>query len=139
MAIIDINYLAVLVTAVISMVIGGLWYSPLLFGKLWMNLSNINQRDISKAKQKGMAMSYLAAFIGALVTSYVLAHFIDYTEATTITAGMTAGFWIWLGFIATTTLGVVLWEGKPIKLYLLNNAYSIINLLIMGAILAVWP
>ncbi len=134
----SINYLAVLVAAVVAMVIGGLWYSPLLFRNLWMRLAGKTTKDLEKAKQKGMGKLYLLAFIAALVTSYVLAHFVDYLEATTISSGMTAGFWLWLGFIATTTLNSVLWEGKSFKLYILNNAHLLLNLLVMGAILAVW-
>ena len=53
--------------------------------------------------------------------------------------GMQAGFWVWLGFIATTMIGIVLWEIKPVKLYLLIVAYYLISLLVMGSILALWP
>ena len=70
--------------------------------------------------------------------AYVLAHFIDYVEATTVVAGMTAGFWLWMGFIATVKLGGVLWEGKPWTLYGLDVAYYLVSLLVMSSILAVW-
>jgi hypothetical protein len=53
----EINYLAVLVAALVSMVIGGLWYSPLLFGNIWMKLSGITQKDVEKAKKQGMMKS----------------------------------------------------------------------------------
>lgn len=42
-------------------------------------------------------------------------------------------------FIAPVTLGVVLWEGKPWKLWVLNNGYQLLSLLVMGVILAIWP
>lgn len=51
---------------------------------------------------------------------------------------MQAGFWAWLGFVATIMLGMTLWEGKPFRLYLLNAGYQLLNLLVMGAILAAW-
>lgn len=50
-----------------------------------------------------------------------------------------AGFWNWLGFIAPVTLGVVLWEGKPWKLWVLHNAYYLLALLVMGVILGLSP
>ena len=134
----DVNLLAVLVAAVASFVLGFLWYSPFLFGNMWMELSGISKAKAGKAKSKGMGMQMVAAFAGALVMSYVLAHFVSYTQSTTIMDGAVAGFWLWLGFIATVTLGMVLWEGKPVKLYLLNNAHQLLSLMIMGAILAVW-
>jgi hypothetical protein len=53
-------------------------------------------------------------------------------------AGLMCGFWNWLGFIAPVTLGTVLWEGKPWKLWALTNGYYLFSLLIMGVILAFW-
>ena len=107
-----INSLAVLVAAIVSMAIGALWYSPLLFAKQWMRLSGMTDTKIKQAKAKGMAGSYLLAFAGCLVTAYVLAHVVDYTDATSFALGIQTGFWIWLGFSATTTLRTVLEEGK---------------------------
>ncbi len=134
----DINYLAVFVAAVISMAIGAAWYSPALFGVEWMTLSGIKEKDIEKAKEKGMGKSYLAGFIGALVMSVVLAHFIDFTRATTFREGLSAGFWIWLGFVAPVILGTVLWEAKPTRLYIINISYWLLSLSLMGGILAIW-
>ena len=133
----EVNYLAVLVSAIISMIIGFLWYGP-LFGKQWMALMGFKVKDMEKAKEKGMMTSYLAAFIGALLMAFVLAHVIVAFEATTILEGIQGGFWVWLGFIVTTMLGSVLWEGKSIKLFWLNSIHSLVVLAITGAILAVW-
>ncbi|MBI2130778.1 DUF1761 domain-containing protein [Candidatus Woesearchaeota archaeon] len=135
---VEINYLAVLVAAIVNMVIGALWYSPVLFGNLWAKLSGMDKKSTGKPKQKGMAKLYLAAFVSTLVMSFVLAHFIAYTESTTVSDGMQAGFWLWLGFIATVSIGGVLWENKPMKLWFLNNAYNLFSLLVTGSILAVW-
>lgn len=133
-----INYVAVLVAAIVSMVLGALWYSPLLFAKPWMRLSQMTEQKIKQAK-KGMTLAYVLAFLGCFVTAFVLAHFVDYTQATTFAMGMQTGFWIWLGFLATTTLSMVLWEGKSWALWVLNNGHLLVNLLVMGGILAVWP
>lgn len=132
-----INYLAVLVAAIVSMGIGFLWYGP-LFGKLWMQMAGLDDKKLQKAKQKGMAKTIAVASISTLVMSYILAHFVDYVEAKTIADGAVLGFWLWLGFFATTQLGIVLWEGKPIKLYLINTFHYLVALIVMAAILAVW-
>ena len=137
-SVVNVNYLAVFIAALFAMVLGGVWYSPLLFGKYWMKLTKMDAKKIEEAKKKGMAASYLLQFVAALVTAYVLAHFVAYTESTTVLAGMQTGFWIWLGFFATTSISSILWEGKPKELYLLNNAHHLILLMAMGAILAVW-
>ena len=133
----DINLFAVLVAAIISMVLGGLWYGP-LFGKAWMKLIGMSDDDLKKAKEKGMGKSYLLMFIGSLVMAFVLAHIIQAFGAETWQMGLAAGFWSWLGFIATRSLSSVLWENKSWNLYWLNNGYDLLNLLLMGLILTLW-
>ena len=123
------------------MVLGALWYGP-LFGKLWMTLSGMTEEKIAAAKAKGMGKTYALAFLGCLLMAYVLAHSLifasAYFKASGLSSGLTAGFWNWLGFIVPVTLGSVLWEDKPWKLWCLNNAYWLLSLLIMGAILSLW-
>ena len=94
--------------------------------------------DLEKAKSKGMAKSYITAFIGLLLMNFVLAHFVDYTESTTAILGAQTGFWIWLGFIIPVLLGSILWEGKPFELYLINMLYWLIGLVVGGGIFGVW-
>ena len=132
-----VNYLAILVASIVSMVLGFLWYGP-LFGKLWMRWMHFNKKKIDAAQQQGMWKSYLSAFVGTLVTSLVMAGSLAYIGTRSVVDGITVAFWLWLGFVATTTLGSVLWEGKPIKVYLLNNAYNLLNLAVMATILVLW-
>lgn len=139
---VDINYLAVLVAAIASMAIGSFWYSTKGFGKQWMALSGMTAGKIDAAKAQGMGKMYAIAFVGSLLMSYVLAHALVFASAymnvSGGSAGLAVGFWNWLGFIAPVTLGSVLWEGKPWKLWMLNNAYYLVTLLMMGVLLAVW-
>jgi hypothetical protein len=135
---VSINMVAVLGSAVGGMIVGMIWYSPNVFGKQWMKLSGMSAADMDRAKQKGMWKLYLSAFVALTVMSYVLAHFVDYVGAVTFGEGMQVGFWSWLGFVATILLGSVLWEGKPIKLYLLNAIHWLVVLMLMGGILTVW-
>lgn len=137
---VPINYLAVVVAAAVSIVLGFLWYGP-LFGKKWMALAGITPPQTGEEK-KGMTRSYLLMTLGSLVMSYVLAHAVvfgnGYLMTSGASAGASAGFWNWLGFIAPVTLSVVLWEGKSWKLWFLNNGYYLISLVLMGVILSVW-
>ena len=130
-----VNLVAVLVAAIASMVIGFLWYGP-LFGKQWMAMMKIKKSDIAKMK-KMAGKNYAWTFIISLVTAYVLAVFIDLAGASTVAAGATIAFWAWLGFVATVTAGSVLWDGKSTNLYFLNNAFQLIAMVVMGAII-VW-
>lgn len=135
---VDINYWAVLVSAIVSMVIGMIWYSPALFGNAWMRSGGMTKNMMDETKKNGMAWRYIIAFIGSLLIAYVLAHFVDYTQSVSFTEGMLTGLWTWLGFIIPTLLGSVLWEGKTWTYYLINVLYQLISLLVIGGILAAW-
>ena len=131
-------YIKILVSAIASFLFGWLWYGP-LFGKKWMKLmsSGFNKKSISSVKIKPTTAMVLG-FLSTVLTAYILSLFINSLRAVTITEGLWIGFWLWLGFIATTTLGTVLWENKPVKLYFLNNIYYLLSLEIMAVILSIW-
>ena len=95
-----------------------------------------------KEMQKKARPAYAANFVGALIMAFVLSHALvfasSYLHESGISAGLQTGFWNWLGFIAPVTLGSVLWDGKPMKLWMINAGYYLVGLLIMGVILALW-
>jgi len=134
---VDVNYFAVFVSAIVGMGIGALWYSPALFGDAWMKLSGKSKADMKKAK-KVMVRSYLSGFAGMLVTSFVLAGFLNSLGASRAVEGAFVAFWLWLGLVATVMLGTILWENKPVKLYLINAVHYLVVLVVIGSILAVW-
>ena len=134
---VNVNYWVVLLAGVVSMALGALWYSPVLFGKEWMKHSKISKKDIEKAKKKGMGKAYFVNLLSVLVMVYVLAHVVSYVGATSVLGGAVVGAWMWLGFVATVGLNVVLWEGKSLNLYFLNMGYQLVSLIIAGALLAV--
>ena len=138
---VPVSYWAVLIAAAASMVLGFLWYGP-IFGKQWLRLTGMTEAQVNEAKGKDMTLSYVLMAVGSLLMAYVLSHALvfatSYFLTSGISAGLTVGFWNWLGFIAPVTLGAVLWEGKSWHLWLLNNGYYLLTLLVMGAILAGW-
>jgi len=139
MPIITINYLAVLIGAIIQQSLGAFWYSPSGFGKQWMSIMGIDDTKAKAMKEKGgMGKNYAIAFAGALVMMCALSWFIDAAQATTFTQGALTGFWLWLGFLATTMTASVLWESKPWKFYYINSGYYLVSLLINGGIMATW-
>ncbi len=137
----NINFLAILVLAAFSMVLGSLWYGP-LFGKQWIKLMKFSKAEIEEGKKKGMAgmwKNYLFTFIGSFVMVYVLSMFVKFVGASTLIDGAIVGFWVWIGFYVTKSMGSVFWEGKPFNLFLLNNFHDMVFIVISGAVLAVWP
>lgn len=131
---VPINYGAVVAAALAGYLIGGLWYGP-LFGEAWRKLSGI-------AEAKPTPFVIVTGVAGSLVMSFVLSHGLVYANAYLGTSGAPSGllwgFVAWLGYVSTVTVGSVLYENKPWKLWLLNNGYWLTTLLVMGVILAVW-
>ena len=138
---VPINYLAVLASAIVMMVLGYLWYGP-IFGKMWTELAGLTPEKMAAAKAKGMTMSYVIQAIGALLTSFVLAHAIvfagAYMQISGIAAGLEGAFWNWLGFVAPATVGMVLWEGKPWKYWFIVAGYYLVSMLVIGVLLGLW-
>jgi hypothetical protein len=136
-----INFVAVFVAAIATMVLGFLWYSPILFATPWMRLMGYDPNDKAKLAemQKGAGKIYGISFIASLVSAIVLAKIIDIASVNTILYGMKIGFAVWLGFVATVQLTGVLFSKQPIKLFLINTGYQLVCYLAMGAILAKWP
>ena len=140
---VPINYWAVIVSAVVSMAVGFLWYGP-LFGKKWSELMGWGPMTPEKMAemQKKARPAYAITFVGALLMAYALAHTIvfagAYLNVTGVSAGLQAAIWSWLGFVAPVTIGTVLWDGKPWMLWTLNAGYYLVNLVVMGIILSLW-
>ena len=128
-----INYLAVLVSAVVYFIIGAVWYSA-LFGKIWMKHIAIPEEEL----RKGAAAAYIVSFISMLVMTFVMAHVIDYAKSTTVWGGILSGFFCWLGFVITTSTTIKMFEHKKIQLHLIDNGYHLVGLLAAGIILSVW-
>ena len=130
-----INWWAILVAVAVKQGLGAFWYSPLVFGRTWCELSGVGEKEM----KEGLAKALIPDVIAAFVMAFVLVHAVHYAGATSLGQGAAVGFFNWLGFVAVATLGSVTFEKRPLKLYLINNSYWLIALLIMGAVLAVWP
>jgi len=133
-----IDIKAVVFTAIISFILGALWYGP-LFGKMWAKLSKLPALEIAKARKKGMLKQLIINFLGTFIMVYVFAGLVSLTGIVTPIQGAIFGFWLWLGFFACTTLlNSVLWEHKPWELYVLNALYWLVNLMLVGFLIVAW-
>lgn len=133
----DISIVAVLIAAAASMILGMIWYSPMGFGNLWMDLSGMRPKN--KKEEAQMKEDAKPAMIGSLVASlimaYVLAHFMSYLNVNTMMEAFQLAFWVWFGFVATVTLSDHLYTKNPIQLFFLNTSYRLASFLAMGAVL----
>ena len=129
--------LSTLIATLASFILGWLWYGS-LFGKTWMAHMNIKQADIKKSKQKSMTKSALLNFIGTLIAACVLTGILT-TYSLTLGNAMCLTFFLWLAFYAATThLGTVIWESKPMTLFWINSLYWLASLELMTLIITAW-
>lgn len=122
----EVNCLQVFLASLSSMVLGSLWYGP-IFGKPWMKMMGMTKEGSKNVPSSEMSKLYGIQFVGSVIMAFALSQF----PAQSV-------FIIWAGFVAPVTLGTVLWEGKPWKLWFLNNGYYLTLLYIMSFILSLW-
>lgn len=131
---------AVLVSAIAATAIGAFWYSPALFGKAWMRLSNITPEMIAaaKAENKSMAWQYVWTFVSAFVTAFVLTKLISWFCNGSIVSALKLVGVVWVGFVAANALHGVLWEKKAWGLYFINVFYYLVTMVVTAAIVIYW-
>jgi len=131
-----INYLAVVMAAVAAFVVGAVWYSPLLFGKAYMEVRGMNPGALAHMKMPAAEM--LGEFAKNLVIAFVLAHFVARLGVGDWEGAVQLGLWVWVGFQAMLLMGAVLHEKMPWMLYAIHAGDALVKTLLMTVILGVW-
>ena len=126
----DLNYFAIIAGALSTFLIGGLWYSPILFGKAWMRENGFKEEDM---KGDNMVKIFGLAFILGLISSINLAMFMGPEK--NVGMGAAYGFAAGFGWVATFVGTHYLFERKSFKLFLINAGYSVVALTVMGVII----
>lgn len=128
----DLNWLAIIVAAVSTFILGGLWYGP-LFGRAWMRASGVSEAQAAGGN-KGLifGVSLLLQLIAALVLDMFIG-----TQGT-LAFGTAAGAAVGIFWVATAFGVVYLFEQRPLGHWAVNSFYHIVSYTIMGAILGAW-
>ena len=128
-----INWLAVIVAGVSAFILGGVWYSPALFGKAWMTENDLTVEEVQKGnKAKIFGWSFILSMIMAVNLAMFLADpAIDL--AMSIVYGLLTGLWIFCGIAI-----VGLFEHKSARYIFINGGYMLVALALMGAIIGAW-
>jgi hypothetical protein len=129
-----VNYLAVGVAALATIIIGALWYSPLLFGKLWVKAHGYSQEQAQQMAGRG----FLVSLVCYVVMAFVLAVLASYAGVSTVLQGAMLGLLVWIGFLATLGLTAHMFSEKPLSIYLIDAGYQLTYAMVMGVILAAW-
>ena len=132
---VPINYLPLAIAVIAKMILGALWYSPVLFLKPWMALAGVTEAQMKARMPKAL----VSDLVGTVIMAIVLAHAVAFAGAAGAAQGAVIGAVNWLGFIAVTTFAAMLYEHRPFKIWAINNGFQLVGLIIMGAILAGWP
>ncbi|HAB16807.1 MAG TPA: DUF1761 domain-containing protein [Verrucomicrobiota bacterium] len=130
----QINLFAVIAAALSTFVLGGLWYSPALFGRLWMRSNNFTEADLQRVSK---VRSFGGSALLALIMATNLAFFLG-DEKTTVVWGMVAGALAGAGWVAAAVGIIGLFENRSWTYIGINAGYQIVAFIIMGAILGSW-
>ena len=133
-----VNFWAVLVSAVVSMIIGSIWYGP-LFGKMFMDAMEMDKWTPKKRNdmKKRMVISYIGQFIASVVMFYMLAGLIVGFNHMSILGGIETALLVWIGFVVPLSFGNAIWGGK-MAVFWLGIGNMLITLLAAGIILGAW-
>ena len=131
----EINWLAVLVGALSSFAVGGLWYSPLLFAKPWMAAIGKTEDELRGAAGP---LPYIVAFVATAISAIVLSMVADWAGVDDFLSGALLGLIVGIGLIATAYTTTYAFEGRPTALLLINAGHDIARAVVVGAIVGGW-
>jgi uncharacterized protein DUF1761 len=129
-----INHLAVFVCALLSLAIGALWYSPLLFFKAWQRQTGLSDEQIAKANP---IKTYSLTLVLAWIISYNLAFFLGDSK-TNWQWGLAAGLLAGVGWVFTMFVIISLFEQRSFKYILINGGYITVYFGLIGFVLGIW-
>ena len=130
-----INWLAVIVCVVISMISGSIWYNPKTFFPMWWKVVGGGREQPG---MENMGMTWGLTVLGSFVQAVAMAFMVKAMNSTTIASGAMTGFMLWFGFIAPTYLVNKLFAGHGLKIWAIEIGNHLVNFVIFGALLAVW-
>jgi hypothetical protein len=133
----DVNWLAVLACAVLSMVIGFVWYGP-LFSKPWGRLTGWTNEKVAALPKSSMSVSYAMAFVAALVIASVLAITLRAIGVQGIGDGVMVAVVLWAGFTGATIGVNMIFERRPLSLFAIEAGYHLVALIVYAIVLSVW-
>jgi hypothetical protein len=129
----EINYFAVAAGALATFVVGGLWYSPVLFGKAWQRETGLSDEQLARGN---MLRIFGIAFVLSLVAAFVFALFLG--PRPSMPLGLGAGFSAGLCWVASSFGINYLFARRSLRLFLIDGGYHTLQFTLIGVILALW-
>jgi hypothetical protein len=129
----SVNFLAIIVAAVVGFGIGPLWYGP-LFGRKWMELNGITEQDAEGAS----ALPFVVTFVGFFFLAYAIARIMFWAGYSGAWWGLVTGFFVWILIMAPLMLSQTLYQMGSVRAWWIDAAYRGVAALLMGLIIGVW-
>jgi hypothetical protein len=130
----SINYLAVLIAAVVAWLASAAWYMSL--GRVWTAaLGKTIEETHADRKRPGAFLPFIYVFVADLIIAWVLAGLLTHLGAFTVRGGLISGAFCWFGFILTTMVANYTFAQRDLRLLLIDAGNWLIVLLIIGTIL----
>ena len=130
-----INWLAVVVCVLVSMISGSLWYNPKTFFPAWWKVVGAGREQPG---MENMGMTWALTVVSSAVQAIAMSFMVSALGTATAGAGAMLGFMLWLGFIAPTYLVNKLFAGHGLKIWAIEVGNHLVNFLLFGLILAAW-
>ncbi len=124
------SVLAAVVVGVASIVLGFIWYGPLLFGKLWAKLIGFTDEDL----KRGSPVMYLLPVVSGIVMGGVTSYLVLALGITAALDGIALGLLLGVGYITTSFATNYFFQRKNVRLFLLDAGYQVLNVVIAGLI-----
>ncbi|WP_194421338.1 DUF1761 domain-containing protein [Microbacterium abyssi] len=135
----EINYWAVLLAMLSSMVVGSIWYTPKVFGTRWARLANVDMTGSAKSAVWPIITTVIVSFITAWVLAGASAIAWHFYEGSFFLGTIVTAVLLWAGFTAARFITHDAFEGRSTSLTTLNIAHELVTLVIMAVIIGVWP
>jgi len=127
----NINWIAVVIAVIASMILAKAWFHEKTFGPAWRKLTGISPADSKKAGKKPIILTLFANILTVVVLASMAGH-------SSLGTALFIGFVLWAAFSATTLMTHNAFEQKPSKLTLINNGYQLVLFLMIAFILGIF-
>lgn len=129
---VSVNYLAIILAALASRVVGYSWYSPSILGKVWQQFIKLPAKSIKKDTLADNIKAFSLAIISAYVLYYFVAMFNHYFTTSWLSASLNTSFLIWVGFVLTTHLTKDIFEKRDIRFSGITIGHHLFEFMAMG-------
>jgi Protein of unknown function (DUF1761) len=132
----NVNWLAIIVSALAFMVVGFIWYT--VFATAWAGYTGWTREKVAKLPKNELTMSYVLAFVTALISAFVLANFLKLLPAQDLGSALMGAILVWLGFTAAPGISSFAFEHRPWGLFPIIYGNTLVSFLVSAVILNLW-